>query len=656
MRDYQVGEYIEYIPTDEERVLYRLRSNTFYGEIESIDEENGIIKMESVATTGYKDHVKSFTREMTILEAHRVNKLAFRISPALQKAYHHQLEKEKRNQAVSVTKKESTGFDVENGSKNKVAYMTEEQCNWWFSRDFPTKKQAKSVGIKYFKKFHGKGKLQKLYSSSDESQEDENSSCSSKLSARTVLEEQEDGDDSYRPGEFSNAVSSTSGEEYSESEEDSRSFKKSKAKRKDVTSTSEEEYSEESDEDHKSTRKSKAKRKDKELKTKSGKRNTRIRRKDNSDDSDQNKKPEVSKKRQARNSSSKKTNRKDSQLDLKKRKKERLTNSTSSSSASDCENFKPKKKLKRPSNEMLPWGSDLEQENGSKNYLPQKIKKRGRPKKVAHSDLEPENALMNNLSHKIKKKGRPKKVAHLDQENAFKNASSKKIRKKEKPKKIVQSDSEKENASENDLLQKRGRPKNLVQSDTMGTSLAYNKESRRPTLQPEDTPLTTKKNYAPTSNTSHHSQPGSSNGNTSITRLFSPKVPDKVQQRKAHLQRCLKSLGEYSEMGEEDGTTVYYQTPNDETATAIFGVFDLDEGTNRGPLDVDGQYIMLTLVWGAANINILKPYKQQKRMKLKEDILLTSGDNYVLSAIDDSIIKFKCHVPADESFTESYME
>ena len=32
---------------------------------------------------------------MTILEAHRVNKLAFRISPALQKAYHHQLEKEK---------------------------------------------------------------------------------------------------------------------------------------------------------------------------------------------------------------------------------------------------------------------------------------------------------------------------------------------------------------------------------------------------------------------------------------------------------------------------------------------------------------------------------------------------------------------------------
>ena len=29
MRDYKVGEYIEYIPTDEERVLYRLCSSKF---------------------------------------------------------------------------------------------------------------------------------------------------------------------------------------------------------------------------------------------------------------------------------------------------------------------------------------------------------------------------------------------------------------------------------------------------------------------------------------------------------------------------------------------------------------------------------------------------------------------------------------------------
>ena len=30
MRDYKVGEYIEYIPTDEERDLYRLRSSKFF--------------------------------------------------------------------------------------------------------------------------------------------------------------------------------------------------------------------------------------------------------------------------------------------------------------------------------------------------------------------------------------------------------------------------------------------------------------------------------------------------------------------------------------------------------------------------------------------------------------------------------------------------
>ena len=41
-----------------------LLSDTFYGEIESVDEENGILTLESVATTGNKDEVKSFTRKV----------------------------------------------------------------------------------------------------------------------------------------------------------------------------------------------------------------------------------------------------------------------------------------------------------------------------------------------------------------------------------------------------------------------------------------------------------------------------------------------------------------------------------------------------------------------------------------------------------------
>ena len=39
-------------------------------------------------------------------------------------------------------------------------------------------------------------------------------------------------------------------------------------------------------------------------------------------------------------------------------------------------------------------------------------------------------------------------------------------------------------------------------------------------------------------------------------------------------------------------------------------------------------------------------------MRLKQDVLLTKGDIYTLKAVKDSIITFKCHVPADESFVE----
>ena len=59
-----------------------LLSDTFYGEIESVDEENGILTIESVASTGYKDHVKSFIRKvcsrssLIIIVRHMVNFLA----------------------------------------------------------------------------------------------------------------------------------------------------------------------------------------------------------------------------------------------------------------------------------------------------------------------------------------------------------------------------------------------------------------------------------------------------------------------------------------------------------------------------------------------------------------------------------------------------
>ena len=60
--------------------------------------------------------------------------------------------------------------------------MTQEMSFRWFQRDFPTKKQAKSVGIQYYKKFRANKRMTKLYSDSDSSGDEDNNETEEEVS------------------------------------------------------------------------------------------------------------------------------------------------------------------------------------------------------------------------------------------------------------------------------------------------------------------------------------------------------------------------------------------------------------------------------------------------------------------------------------------